>query len=152
MDVLLSSIGIAGGAFGALWVWRDASTLRQRGASVSPVLWTTLTFFAWIVSLPGYLWLRKRVWMREDVVDLAEAPETFGGSSDQAEEAKTATNACGEETLRELVRELRGHDATEIWQRLQEHYRAHSCADVLDVGRFEEVVVSELARNRHQKR
>ena len=142
MEQVVSFIGLTVSIAGAYLVGKDASRLKAQGASVSPALWVVLTFLGSIFAIAGYLWLRQRVWAEQGVVGLSESPGEFGGPPRQP-----SHDECNEKRLRELVRELEGEgrEPAEILRRLQDHYHAKACADVLDVGRFEEIVVSALA-------
>ena len=46
----------------ASWVWRDARKLKEKGADLSPGLWTALVCLLLIVSLPIYFVLRQTTW------------------------------------------------------------------------------------------
>jgi hypothetical protein len=74
------------GAVAAAWTYTDATSLRQRGAKLTPGLWAVLSFVAAIIAVPVYLILRFTVWQNQ-VCRIAgnhldDAPEMFEDSSE----------------------------------------------------------------------
>ena len=58
-------VGLAAAVIAAVLIYKDASSLEERGAQVTPALWAVLAFLALILALPAYLILRLTVWRRQ---------------------------------------------------------------------------------------
>lgn len=149
-ELLLRALGLLMSIGGAYWVWGDAQKLKASGASLAPVVWTVLVFFGWIVALPFYLLLRKRLWQKE----IAAANGGGAGPPETAQQSPPATpaaaggNPCSEATIRAMAEGMRQLPRSEAWERMRAHYHDHVCADELGVGRFEEILLQTLDEER----
>lgn len=142
LDPILRGVGLVGAIASAYWVWQDSRRLKQRGAPVSRGLWTVLTALAWLPTLPAYLFLRSRYWRAQlGPASELEPAKSPGHSSEPRAETEPK---CSEAAIRTLAQAYAGRSRNEAWRELQEHYYRHSCADELDLDRFEEIVADVL--------
>jgi hypothetical protein len=58
-----------------------------------------------------------------------------------------SADRCSEAAIRALARNLHHLPREEAWSRLREHYHSYVCADLLDLSRFEEIVVETWDRH-----
>ena len=61
---VLRVVGLVVGVICAVFLYRDATNLKERGARLSPVLWAILGFLFSLLGLALYFTLRSTVWQR----------------------------------------------------------------------------------------
>jgi hypothetical protein len=65
-------IGLVLLAGAAIWTYRDAQSMRQRGATVTPEFWAISVLLALVVALPLYFIFRFAVWQSQLQPDAGE--------------------------------------------------------------------------------
>ena len=145
-ELLFRSLGWLISLVGAYWVWRDSKRLSTSGVSVTPPIWTILVFLSWYVSLPAYLVLRRWYWQKQVGEAGDELLRQIKTSSEGYEYATIpeSEGVCSEAAIRALAAELRDLPGAEAWEKMRAHYNENACADVLDVDRFEDILIEAL--------
>ena len=142
-ELLFRTLGLLISVVGAYWVFRDSMKLKASGASLTPLIWATLVFLSWFVSLPAYLVLRRWYWQKqigEGENELLQLVRT-ATKVERSEKIEDRDDVCSEAAIRALASELRHLSVAEAWEKMRDHYDENACADVLDVDRFEEVLL-----------
>ncbi len=65
VDLVISLVTLVFSVLLAGWVYADADNLRRRGVRLSPFVWAISTFLFWIIGLPAYFLMKKRVWNQQ---------------------------------------------------------------------------------------
>ncbi len=148
-ELLFRSLGLLVSVAGAFWVWQDSRRLRASGASLTPPVWTVLVFLFWFVSLPAYLLLRQWSWKKQIEVSGGASQLRPGADDGRAPaEIEDPEEVCSEAAIRALAGDLSHLPAAEAWQKIRHVYHENACADLVDVDRFEEIVLETLEPSR----
>jgi len=151
IELFGQALGLVISLVGAVWVWQDSRRLKAAGASLAPALWAALVFLFWIVSLPAYLILRQWRW-KKDVEESQVDPDarSTGDEERKSVDAGNSEERCSEAAIRDLTRTLSHLARAEAWEKIRDHYYENACGNVMDVGRFEMIVLETLEEGQRE--